>query len=176
MSKIDIARPEGSSWIRGGMFQGGDGPLQGPCGGFDSLPLQFLALVSELAQERGLNPRAREGIWVRIPAGVISSGIPTAEERGLEPCQCRFESYSEHFGLVAEFGRRGCPKNNYPKGCLGSSPSLAIERSVAQLAERRFPKPNVEGSSPSRPVRYRQSKLGWKEKGDCSGSQRSGAE
>lgn len=45
-----------------------------------------------------------------------------AEERGLEPCQCRFKSYSGH------------------------------SRSVAQLVGHRFPKPKIEGSSPSRPV------------------------
>ena len=72
---------------------------------------------------------------------------------------------------MAEFGRRDCLKSNCPKGRLGSSPSLAIERSVAQLAERRFPKPNVEGSSPSRPVKCRYSKLGWEEKEDCSVTQ-----
>lgn len=35
---------------------------------------------------------------------------------------------------------------------VGSNPTRGIDRSVAQLAGHRFPKPKIEGSSPSRPV------------------------
>ena len=39
-----------------------------------------------------------------------------------------------------------------PERGAGSNPAWGIDRSVAQLVERRSPKPDVEGSSPSRPV------------------------